>query len=354
MKPAKWIVLFLTVTLVLFIGILCPVLWIDPFFHYHKPHTDTLTYTMDVDYQRYLNAGILKQFDFDSLIIGTSLTEFYHASEAEQVFGGTFAKVPFSGAPWAEISDNIARAEESRPLRMVIRPLDFRSFGFMNNDYITPDYPMYLYDHNPFNDIRYLLNKETLYVTVCTLLDTYRTQKPGITSFDDYCNWDTVDFNRERALGGNTAFPAPEEEHHLSEAERAELLANMEDNIIANAKAFPDTVFYLYIPPYSIASWGEWYSAGDLPKRFEAEELLINALLPYENIRLFSFASKTEWTTDLDNYCDITHYRPELDSMMLSAMKQGECLLTEDNWRSYLAEENKFYSAYPYGQLIGE
>ena len=126
-----------------------------------------------------------------------------------------------------------------------------------------------------------------LLIAVCirTLMDTLRTQTSGITSFDDYCNWDTAEFSKERALNGITEFKAPSGENHLSEEETNQLRKNIEDNILSAARQYPDTVFYCYIPPYSIASWGEWRGENNLNKRFEAEEILISMLIKQENIK---------------------------------------------------------------------
>ena len=43
---------------------------IDPYFAYHKP-IEGIPYTLEED--AYINAGVLKNFDYDSVIIGSSL-----------------------------------------------------------------------------------------------------------------------------------------------------------------------------------------------------------------------------------------------------------------------------------------
>ena len=354
MNSRRWLHIFLTISVLLCALVTGLVLWVDPFFQYHKPHTDSLQYTMGFNYQRYYNAGILKNFDYDSLIIGTSLTEFYKTSETEQIFGGTFIKVPFSGATWAEINDNILLAEKNHELKTVIRPLDFRTFGIMDSDYKNNAYPTYLYDDNRFNDVRYIFNLETIYMCARTVADTLRGHTTGITSFDDYCNWDSVEFSKKRALAEITEFREPDGDNHLSEEETEQLRQNIQENVLKTAQLYPETTFYYYIPPYSIASWGLCRGANDLSKRFEAEELLISMSLEQENIRLFSFATHTEWTTDLNNYCDIVHYSPKMNTLILQEMKEGTSQLTRENWKSYLEAEKEFYSSYPYNGLIGD
>ena len=64
MKNFKDIIMIL----VLFIlGVVITVVLIDPFFHYHKP-LKKISYFIDNNQQRYMNDGIVKNFEYDSII----------------------------------------------------------------------------------------------------------------------------------------------------------------------------------------------------------------------------------------------------------------------------------------------
>lgn len=61
------------------------VLRVDPFIHYHKPLTNAYFYPLDN--QRSQNDGILKHFEYNALITGTSMTENFKTSELDELFG---------------------------------------------------------------------------------------------------------------------------------------------------------------------------------------------------------------------------------------------------------------------------
>ena len=78
MNSRKWlrIFLFILAGFMLFCGIF--VIVVDPYFHYHAP-LKNVAYT--INEERYMNYGIIKNFEYDAMITGTSLTENFKTSE---------------------------------------------------------------------------------------------------------------------------------------------------------------------------------------------------------------------------------------------------------------------------------
>ena len=81
-------------------------IYIDPLFHYHKP-LEKFNYPI-VD-ERYQNDGIVRNFEYNSIITGTSMVENFMTSEADEIFGSRFIKIPFSGGRYKEINDCLKR-----------------------------------------------------------------------------------------------------------------------------------------------------------------------------------------------------------------------------------------------------
>ena len=67
---------------------------IDPYFCYHKP-IDGIPYTLEED--AYINAGVLKNFDYDSVIIGSSLAALMEPSIVDEKLGANTVKTTISG-----------------------------------------------------------------------------------------------------------------------------------------------------------------------------------------------------------------------------------------------------------------
>ena len=80
------------------------VVYIDPYFHYHKPNPE---FYYNLKSQRYQNDGILKHFDYDAIITGTSMTENFKSSEFDSLYSVNSIKVSYSGGSFKEINDAI-------------------------------------------------------------------------------------------------------------------------------------------------------------------------------------------------------------------------------------------------------
>ena len=76
------------------------VVWVDPFFHYHKP-LEQLAYP--IDSERYQNDGISRNFTYDAVLTGTSMMENFKASRFDSLFGVTSVKIPYAGGYYKEV-----------------------------------------------------------------------------------------------------------------------------------------------------------------------------------------------------------------------------------------------------------
>ena len=152
MNFKKWIYIFAAEV---FVGVLVLAslsIIVDPFFHYHKP-LPGLFYVLNNE--RYQNDGILKNFDYDSIITGTSMSENFKTSEFNELFKASAVKVPFSGGSFKEMNDNIATAfRTANDVKYVVRSLDTYKIlsdkDMMRND--LGQYPVYLYSDNLLDD----------------------------------------------------------------------------------------------------------------------------------------------------------------------------------------------------------
>lgn len=347
-RHARWLAATLLFTLLLLCVFAAVMIYIDPLFHYHAPLEDH-AYTLD--FQRYQNDGIVRNFSYSGIITGTSMTENFKASEAASLFDAQFVKVPFSGGYYKEIDNVLRRAYRSgNEIRCVIRGLDYTGLIQDKDAFKYYDYPDYLYNDNLFDDVNYVLNKKLFFQRAIPVFENTRAGLET-TSFDDYSSWSSA--NDGIVFGASAILPYAYTEEalggrSLTEEERALIVGNLRQNVIELALAHPETTFYLFFPPYSICWWDTQEYAGRLTRHFEAEQLAIEELLPVENIRLYSFSSNFDLVCDLDNYKDQGHYGPWVNSMILEWMENGDYLLTQENYLSYLKTIRDFYTSYDY------
>lgn len=354
MKAKNWIVGWLVLVLIALGFIAGWVYKIDPYFHYHKPDTDNYYYSLNN--QRSQNDGISKYFEYDALISGSSMTENFKTSEMDEIFGTNSIKISYSGASFKEINDSLIVALKCNPnLKTIVRGLDYGAI-LKDKDYLRTDlgtYPTYLYDSNPFNDVMYLFNKDVIFGRVYSMILQKNKEgfTPGITSFDDYSYW-----QNGYTFGINTVFPDGVINYeladvHLSDEEKEMVYGNITQNVTSLADQYPDVDFYYFFTPYSIAWWNEYNNNGEIYKYIEAEQYAIELILEHSNIKLYSFNMKTDITGDLNNYKDAHHYGEWVNSLMLRWMKDGECLLTKENYLEYINSEIEFYTTFDYASL---
>lgn len=355
MKAKLWLVtwLILVVTGLSIIGI--EVYKVDPFFHYHKPMIDEYYYPLYN--QRSQNDGISKHFDYNAIITGSSMTENFKTSELDRLFDCSSIKVPFSGGTYKEIDDNLEIALNSNNnVRLVIRCLDMSKFLSYWNDMRTDlgQYPVYLYDNNPINDIEYLFNRDIVFGRVYQMVADSQIEdfQPGMTSFDDYSSWQNL-----RPFGVRDVLPdgisvMETVQEGLSDDEKERIRQNIENNVIDIAKLYPDVDFYYYYSPYSVVVWNRWKNEGNMLKYLEAEAYITEMILQCKNIHLFSFNSRIDITSDLNNYKDEAHHASWINSLILKWMHDGKYQLTDENYREVLQKEYELYTFYDYQSII--
>ena len=349
MKYKKWTFAFLIcyVALMLIGGITTII--VDPFFHYHAPLKN---FHYNLYNERYQNSGIVKHFDYNAIVTGTSMTENFKTTEIDSLWGTKSIKVPFSGGCYAEINDNLELAfHEKKDIRMIIRCLDSEYFyDSYERTYRNEGYPTYLTDDNIWNDVKYIFNKEIF------LNDTLEAIRFNIcnaesTSFDQYAYWGSAAGEKQvrERYSRNGKY---DEKAYLSIEEKQKIELLIEKHVTSLAAKHPETQFYFYYPPYSIFWWDKQSQQQTLEKYLDTEKYITELLLDYDNVHVFSFGEEYDLICNLDNYNDILHYGDKINSQILIWMRNGTHELTLDNYESYYDHVYSFYSNYDYDSMF--
>lgn len=343
-----WCILCIGLVLAVLLVFAVPTAIIDPFFHYHGPRAE-LSYPLNN--QRYQNDGIVRHFEYDALITGTSMTENYRTTEFDALFGVNSVKVSYSGGSFPELTGNLEQALEHNPnLKTVLFCIDewFLSSG---RELIQADgsYPTYLYDDNPFNDVEYLLNREIFWGNTLQVL-THTGKGLPTTSFDEYGSW-VYPYDAQVVLSGYSR-PEQAPPQPLTEEDITRLNDTLSNTLVKYARENPETQFIVYFPPYSVLTWDQGIREGLFPRNIRLYELASEILLQEDNIQLFSFHSDFDTITDLDNYRDVVHHSDKINSLLLQRFHSGEYRLTEENYRQHWQEVEAFYGSFDYEALL--
>jgi len=322
---------------------------IDPFLHYHKP-LPGLQYPLKDE--RYQNDGIARHYEYQAMITGTSMTQNFKASQFEELWGVKAIKTSFSGASFKEVNDAVLRAISYNPeLEYVVRSIDGNRINYPADANEYTDYPEYLYDNNPFNDVSYLLNKEVIPRTLAVI--NYTRAGNTTPDMDEYGSWGQYKTYGAAAVKQTLAVIQGDfdEELELSEEDKGIIRENVEKNLLQTALDYPDKTFYFFFPPYSIYYWKALNETKQLTAQLEAESMTAEILLQAENIKVFAFSDDIGITADLDNYMDSMHYGPWINEKILEWMYRGEHQLTKDNYKQYFEQIKALYSEYSYEEI---
>lgn len=315
----------------------------DPFFHYHKPLRSD--YNLDGAYARYYNDGFIKFFDYDAIILGTSMCNNFKVSTLQNLFGVDKAiKVNASGSYFNETNVYLQNAFARNPeLKLIVRSVDCDCLmRDKSEESIYAREAYYLRDNNVFNDVNYIFNKKVM-------LESYKT---SVADWDEYLSWRWPPTGKQalEVVDGLYGGPVPEQ-RQMGEEKYYKTVENIEENLVTIMRENPDTKFYLFFTPYSVCYWGDLLYNGDLEMQIQAQRIAIEQILQCENAYLFSFCNNFDMVCNLDNYIDRQHYAYWINEEILNYMYQGQYQLTLDNYEEYLEEITTFYTTYSYSKL---
>ncbi|MBD5395150.1 MAG: hypothetical protein HDR23_03720 [Lachnospiraceae bacterium] len=344
----KWFIKCILALVVSLTFIALVVIIVDPYFHYHKPFS-FLAYRLYEE--RYTNDGISRQFDFDAMITGSSITQNFKPSEMDALFETNTVKESFSGAGYQELADNLDRAlSRNKDLKLVLWAVDYNGLLREYDWARYEDYPAYLYDDNPLNDASYLFNKSIFYHGVLPNIAMTLTGTPS-TTMDEYSSWG-METGLEVVLASYDRDKLdPVDTTDFGEGEYNMVTQTITSNILRIVNKYPDTVFYIFYPPFSIFYWDSLNFSGTLERQLQAEQIATQLLLECPNVKLYNFFDQYDVICNADYYSDAGHYCEEINSRILQWIAEDTGLVTKENYLEKLAQERNFYSNYDYDSL---
>jgi len=350
-KFKNWIIAYLAVILLGLVAVSAVVIYIDPYFHYHGQNQH-ISYILSKE--RYQNNGIAKHFQYDAVLVGTSMASNYKTSDIDRLFGTNSVKLTYLGGSNKEISDTLdAVFESDNEIKMVFRSVDY--LGLLNTAeqmrYDESLYPTYLYDNDPFDDVEYLLNK----YAIQDCYDDLRLTRAGYsgTSFDDYSNWGMYsEFGKDVLDDSYIREEKSDETLEFTDEDKAIVEENINTNFIRQIEEHPEVDFYIFFPPFSMYYFDYLNQQGNLERYMAAERYTINMLLGYDNVHLYSFLQETDVAENLDMFKDMSHFVPEYNTEILEMIAEGKDELTEDNVQDYFDFMEDFYGNYDYDALF--
>lgn len=319
---------------------------VDPIQYLRK--NNGLTY--DAGNQRFAYAGIIKNYDFTRLIIGTSMSENFLPSYVDSVFEyGKSLNASISGAIIFEQSMLLQFALREKKISEVIWGIDFFSLSSTEESSL----PQYLYDVSRINDCFYLFDPYITRLVFKQIVFRFTNRKSGTFTYDwltdfwfpQYKHEFSEDIVLEKYKSNKAIFV--EQAYDLST-----LITNFDRNILDLFQENPETSFYIFFPPYSILYFASILQ--NSPSSFENllafKRYVSEKIEAFDNVFVYDFQDMYDVVENLNNYKDTTHYSLWISESIIesifSNLKNGiKCRISSENeFRTHVSLALKKYA----------
>ena len=309
---------------------------LDPFYQYHGP-----LWGQEVLYDRdYQMAGSIRNLDYDSVILGSSVAENFDGDFLEEQYDAEVIKIIRASGSTADLLYYLEQARGEQELKRVFWCLDIFALTAGTEVTVNGDKAMkYLHTETMLDDVTYLFNKDVLLKKIpLSFANAVMDKNVG----GDAYNWAAS--KNFSAAGSMRAYQKPEQILEEQECrEEMEHLAGNQELILREIEANPRTEYIIMFPPYSMMWWDCGHTNGIGHMYLQVLEETIPRLLDCENVKVYFFADEKEIICNLDNYMDMIHYSPQINQYMLACVLSDTKRVTWENMDVTLENMRKVY-----------
>ena len=304
--------------------------YVDPYQQYHAPWVAPRYWH---PLQRYIVPGFAKRGDYTVVLLGSSMFESFRNSEATRLLGGRTANLSLSAISAYEEGLMLELAFRQAAVKRVVLDMNVNTFaGPPDKRWVSDPLPTYLWDSNPFNDVRYLLSLDTLSrsLDIVQNLQNRPTGPEYFTDPDIPWSWARkLEFSAKHVVVGldpaNLNRKFNQQPRTLDEMTR-----NFDVNILPQIKAHPEAQFDLVHPPYSILVWADFQQRNQVDVTLEFKRVMFERVKGLPNVVIHDFQGAAI-TEDLNQYMDLYHFGFSVCTWMLEQIRDGGYRVTEAN-----------------------
>ena len=356
-KYSKLSLITFFITSGILVAYLCIAAYIyDPLQIWHKPIFRRISYS---DNSREAMKSIIRDNDFDSIIIGNSLSTNISSKEVSKKLNSKFLNISMDGSPPAENKIILNYLFKQKQIKNVVYFLGVHYLQLKTeNPTFQREKYEFLYNNNKFDDYKIYLNDK--YAQCIIGLSNSSDCVGSKTNIDKLYSWDG-ETNHMKRFGGfdnwlssralpqvnnalNAVLETPKTINHkkINSKEKKEIQDYLDKNIFNIVKENPKTQFYLVLPQTSSLEIAREIRSNDelnFQRQKEGIKYLASQSSKYNNLKIFTFEDLKK-LDDIKQYKDLTHFHPNLNSYIINAIQKNTNRLTIKNVNKYI---NKTY-----------
>jgi len=336
MDSRKWAISTVCLTLAALVIIAAIAFIIDPFMQYR---------VSDYKYflkSRYVNAGIIKNYPYDTVVIGSSMMQNFNMQSFRDKLDCEPIKVTLGGISMSEILamiDLINKQNKAGKMYMSTDLYLFNSTGATDRMNI----PYYLLDDCFANDYKYLLGYETwmrfipvnIAINILILLGFDLPEKFIQSTEIDYLEYwnDDFTFGEEIVINYYLRFrnSAAVPDNDNDDVGDISDMNTMYSRMLLRFDEFLETInsdkeYVFYFSPYSALFWYQAKRDGYFDIYQNVKIHMVNVLSEMNNVTVHDFQSMP-LINDLSIYKDLRHYNAQVNEYMVDCFANGDYIV---------------------------
>ena len=272
--------------------------------------------------QRLVNMGLARNYNYTSIIIGSSTSENILKEDVDRLFDTNSINLSLSGSTAYEHRKILNEIVKSEKCKLVIYGVDFFNYNWEVDkervkieDY-SKNISKYLYNVNTLKEeikifFKILLNKnlKNWIYKWSYWGDLYTYSERQLLSFDKDTQWGAQNIGI------------------LKTAQQGYNLNKMKENFKEFLKVIEknkNIEYKIYFLPYSSLYWYMIKETNNLEVILSFKKYVAQEIKKYPNIVLYDFQLKNEIVNNFDNYKDAVHFSPKINLQIIKLIKNNE------------------------------
>lgn len=302
----------------------------DPY-NYYRIEDGKLKYVASA----YIDAGVIRNADYDTAIIGSSMSQNFDPQLFRDLLNENVVKVNTGGISLEQRDLFYNAIEDTAKANKYYIEVAVSTFNLPDDD--LSDTPVFLYDDTKWNDFKYLYGYETwlrgMPISVAyKILDVLNIEidtMHNLKSVDNIGDWHYRHTYGKEVVKGKYLSG----EDAISEQNLENMYGRMIQKADSKLKGIieEDNEYVFFFPPYSALFWynGEYEGYGE--EWYKVKAYIIEQLLQYPNVKIYDF-QYADFIDDLDLYRDSTHYKREINDWMVECFNKSKYQVTKENY----------------------
>jgi len=288
----------------------------------------------------YQVAGIVRQHDYDAIVLGTSVSVDLRSQDLARTLGWRAINIALAGSTIREQRAVLDLAISTGKVKHVLWPVDW--FAFKTDE--DRGFPYYLYRAPGWRMAPYFLSLDMLLHGLVTLVSPNERRV-------SLARWDEERFVRYR-YGKDLVLTAWEHRDSVKRTARPakrRLTDAVEEQVTQAIRANPTVDFQIVLLPYSSLYYK--LLADERPFEFdencEIDRAIVSGATALPNAAVHDFRDAREFTEQLDRFKDLMHFSPETSRQIVEEVASGRRRTDVAAFAPECARMRAAASAYP-------